>query len=115
MFEDGGMAQLAAWVSQLAQLPRDVTDEQRIDRLRLLEEITAAAAAAQVRDAADLHESRRAQHAASGRPARNWGEGVAAEIALARRLSPYKGGRLLGLARTLTEDMPHTLALMTAG
>ncbi|MGN6524119.1 MAG: DUF222 domain-containing protein [Actinomycetes bacterium] len=115
MFEGGGIAELAAWVSQLAQLPRDVTDEQRIDRLRLLEEITAAAAAAQVRDAADLHESRRAQHAAAGLPPRKWGEGVAAEIALARRLSPYRGGRLLGLARTLTEDMPHTLALMTAG
>jgi hypothetical protein len=34
---------------------------------------------------------------------------------LARRDSPHRGGRHLGLAKALVEEMPHTLAALTAG
>ncbi|MGN6687919.1 MAG: DUF222 domain-containing protein [Actinomycetales bacterium] len=115
MFDEPVQVQLGEWVAQLAVLPRDVSDEHRVSRLRTLEEISAAVAAAQARDAADLDASRRAQHAQAGRPAKRWGEGVAAEVALARRVSPSKGNQLLGLAKVLTSDMPHTLALMASG
>lgn len=40
---------------------------------------------------------------------------MAAQVALARRVSPAKGARLLGLAKVLCAEMPCTFALMTAG
>jgi hypothetical protein len=40
---------------------------------------------------------------------------VAAQIALARRDSPARGSRHVGLARALDEEMPHTMAHLTAG
>ena len=42
-------------------------------------------------------------------PAAELGAGVGAQIALARRESPAKGGRLLGLAKALVTEMPRTL------
>ncbi|MGN6088057.1 MAG: DUF222 domain-containing protein [Actinomycetales bacterium] len=113
MFESA-REELTQWVERLATLSREVSDEERVSRLRLLEDLTAAAAAAQARDAADLDASRRRQQAAAGAKVRR-GEGVAAEVALARRVSPHTGARLLGLAKVLTTEMPHTLALMTSG
>ena len=47
-------------------------------------------------------------------PAAQQGRDVAGLIAYARRESPAKGSRLLGLAHALTEQ-PHTLAAMHAG
>ncbi|RKT79712.1 5-methylcytosine-specific restriction endonuclease McrA [Terracoccus luteus] len=41
--------------------------------------------------------------------------GVAAQVALARRLSPFKGAEGVRFSLTLTHDMPHTLALLEAG
>ncbi len=48
-------------------------------------------------------------------PARRVGEGIAAQIGLARRESPCRGARHLSLARTLIASMPQTLALMQTG
>ena len=48
-------------------------------------------------------------------PAAELGAGVGAQIALARRESPAKGGRLLGLAKALVTEMPHTFAALEAG
>ncbi|WP_087873620.1 HNH endonuclease, partial [Arthrobacter globiformis] len=39
----------------------------------------------------------------------------ATQIALARGESPHRGGRLLGMARALVTEMPHTLAALEAG
>ncbi|MBB2985769.1 HNH endonuclease [Terracoccus luteus] len=41
--------------------------------------------------------------------------GVAAQVGLARHLSPFKGAEGVRFALTLTQDMPHTLALLEAG
>lgn len=46
---------------------------------------------------------------------RRQGQGVAAEIGLARRESPHRGAIHLGLAKLLTTEMPHTLVAMRAG
>jgi len=43
------------------------------------------------------------------------GRGVASQVALARRESPYKGQQHLGLAKVLTAEMPHTLAALRSG
>ena len=91
------------------------TDAERIDLLRTLEDLKAAAAAAQARLTADLAASRRRAHADAGLPARRHGEGIAAQVALARRESPVRGAQHLGLALVLTTEMPHTLALMSTG
>ena len=48
-------------------------------------------------------------------PAAELGAGVAAQIALARRESPARGGRLLGLAKALVTEMPHSLAALESG
>ena len=47
----------------------------------------------------------------SGAAARLW----RAEVALARRDSPNRGGRHLGFARALVHEMPRTLAALAAG
>jgi hypothetical protein len=56
----------------------------------------------------------RAAHAA-GIPAERQGCGVAAQVALARQESAYRGGRHLGLAKILDAEMPHTLAALEQG
>ncbi|WAP52259.1 DUF222 domain-containing protein [Arthrobacter sp. ATA002] len=86
-----------------------------IDQIRTLEELKAAASAAQARAAAVFDAmTRRAQSAAGVRP-EHLGKGVGAQIGFARRESPARGTRLLGLARILTREMPHTLHALTLG
>ncbi|MCI0139955.1 HNH endonuclease, partial [Arthrobacter bambusae] len=69
-----------------------------IDQLRALEDLKSAAAAAQARIAVAFDAVQRSADAAAGVPADERGRGVAAQVALARRESPAKGSRLLGLA-----------------
>ena len=53
--------------------------------------------------------------ARAGVKADQLGRGVAAQIGLARRESPHSGARLLGLARILSTEMPHTLRALSRG
>jgi len=86
-----------------------------IGQLRDLEDLKSASAGLQARIAVALEaRERRAQHAA-GLPAAELGQGVAAQVALARRESPARGSRLLGLAKALVTEMPHTLAALHTG
>jgi len=86
-----------------------------IDELRALEDSKSAISARQARLAVALDLVRRREQAALGLPADQLGAGVGAEVALARRESPAKGSRLLGLARALVTEMPHTLAALDTG
>ncbi|GAB3259418.1 hypothetical protein GCM10027562_21900 [Arthrobacter pigmenti] len=99
----------------LADLPVDVPDAQLVDRVRELEDLKAAAAAAQARATAAFDTSQRAAQADAGTAKEKQGEGLASQIALARRDSPARGSRHLGLAHALTREMPHTLAALTTG
>ena len=92
-----------------------MSDAERIDTIRALEDLKARACAAQAQLAADLDESVRRRHAELGLPAEQRGRGVAGQLALARRESPAKASRLLGLARALTAELPRTLAAMQGG
>ncbi len=87
----------------------------QLDCLTVLEEIKSAAAAAQARVTVALAEARSAREAERGVPAARRCQGLAAEIALARRESPYSGSRDLGLATALVREMPHTLTALTRG
>lgn len=90
-------------------------DAERVDRLAALEDLKAAASAAQALLAAELDTSRRMAEAARGVPAGEQGRGVAHEVALARHESPHAGGRLLGLGKALVREMPHTLDALSSG
>jgi predicted transcriptional regulator len=92
-----------------------LADAERVDRLAALEDLKAAAAAAQALLASELDTSRRMAEAARGVPAAEQGRAVAHEVALARRESPHAGGRLLGLGKALVREMPHTLAALRSG
>ncbi len=86
-----------------------------IDQLRGLEDLKCAEAALQARITVAFDLAQRRAQARSGVPAAELGAGVGAQIALARRESPARGGRLLGLARALVTEMPHTLAALETG
>ncbi|MET3718661.1 hypothetical protein ABIB27_000487 [Arthrobacter sp. UYEF21] len=86
-----------------------------IEQLRGLEDLKSAVAGAQARVAVAFDGVERRAQAASGTPATDLGQGVAAQIALARRESPARGSRLLGLAKALVTEMPHTLAALDTG
>ncbi len=86
-----------------------------IAEIRALEDQKSALAARQARLAVAFDLIQRREQAAAGMPAAELGAGVGAQIALARRESPARGGRLLGLAKALVTEMPHTLAALEAG
>jgi hypothetical protein len=109
------ITQVREATAALAECPRVASDPQRIDLIGALEDLKCGASAAQATTAVDFDASQRqAQLDAGVRPER-LGEGIAEQIGLARRESPTKGARLLGLAKVLEHEMPHTLALMRAG
>ncbi|WP_258060369.1 MULTISPECIES: HNH endonuclease signature motif containing protein [unclassified Arthrobacter] len=86
-----------------------------IDEIRLLEELKSAAAAAQARAAAAFDASTRRAQVRAGLAAEQLGRGVGAQVGLARRESPHRGNRLLGLAKILTAEMPCTLQALSVG
>ncbi|HET6627704.1 MAG TPA: DUF222 domain-containing protein [Nocardioidaceae bacterium] len=106
---------LHAFLTGLAGLDREVTDAERIDQIRMLEDIKAAVAAAQARAEVDLSDSVKARHQELGLPARRRGRDVGAQIALARRESHARGDQLLGVATAVVTEMPHTHAALTHG
>ncbi|MFH5226994.1 HNH endonuclease [Antrihabitans spumae] len=124
MFDTGEIEETSsntevAWLlqtaGQIAKIRRDLTDTTRADVITALEVVKSASAATQAVATADLHTSRRAERAAKGLPKRQWDIGVASEIGLARRDSANKGGRHLGFARVLVDEMPNTLARLACG
>ncbi|MCQ1995401.1 HNH endonuclease signature motif containing protein [Arthrobacter sp. zg-Y1171] len=92
-----------------------VSDAELIDQLRALEELKGAAAAAQARISAAFDASQRRKQEHAGLRKEDLGRGVASQIALARRESANKGGRLLGLAKVLTAEMPYTMRALSLG
>ncbi|MDF2093770.1 DUF222 domain-containing protein [Knoellia sp. 3-2P3] len=101
-------ADLAAFLERLPTLDTAVSDAERVDQLGLLEAVKHACAGAQATVAVAFDASQREVQAAAGVPARERGRGVAAQVALARRESPARGSRHLGLARALAAELPHT-------
>ncbi|MET4619986.1 hypothetical protein ABIE18_001426 [Arthrobacter sp. 2762] len=86
-----------------------------INQLRALEDMKSAISSLQAKIAVAFDLAQRQERAESGVPAAERSQGVAAQIALARRESPNKGSRLLGLAKALVSEMPRTLAALETG
>ena len=112
---DTGPAAVEDLARILAFLPAPDSAAALIDEIRDLEDLKSAMAARQARHAVAFDALQRRDQAAAGVPAEQLGTGVGAQIALARRESPAKGGRLLGLAKALVTEMPHTLAALETG
>ncbi|WP_159735605.1 HNH endonuclease [Arthrobacter sp. 9V] len=86
-----------------------------IEQLRVLEGMKSAITALQAQISVAFDLAQRAEQADAGVPASERGQGVGAQVALARRESPNRGSRLLGFAKALVMEMPHTLAALNSG
>jgi hypothetical protein len=76
------------WVGSLAGLERDLSDAERVDVIRALEELKGAAAAAQARVIADFDASQRQAQRDAGEPEKRVGRGIGSQVALASLDSP---------------------------
>lgn len=109
--------------SALEQVRRDLVDADlarmddttRLATLRALEDLSRAASAVGVRVMVDFDASQVRSQARRGAPVSRRGEGVADDLAGARKTSPYWGSRHLTSAKALVKEMPHTLAALTDG
>ncbi|MFE4197595.1 HNH endonuclease [Paenarthrobacter sp. NPDC056912] len=86
-----------------------------IDQIRGLEDLKSAIAGLQARAAVAFDLAQRGEQEAVGVPASERGQGVGAQVALARRESPNRGSRLLRLAKALVTEMPRTMAALETG
>jgi len=118
MFERGvttTVEDLRGFLGALGRLDTGVDDAERIDQIRLLEEIKAAAAAGQAKVTTEFVASQRTAQTAAGVPAERVGAGIASQVGLAKRESPARARRYVGWAGILTTELPHTLAALQAG
>lgn len=109
------VAEIAAFTARLRGGAHAEDPAGAVDLLRGLEDLKSTLCAVQADTAAGFDAARRAEQAAAGVPAARQGRGIAAEVALARRESPHRGQILLGMAKILTTEMPHTLARLRDG
>jgi hypothetical protein len=79
-----------------------------VDAIRALENLECVVTAAQAHLTVELDVSRREAQASEGVLAAHQGRGVAQEVAHARRESPHRGQRHLGLAKAVHGEMPAT-------
>ncbi|WP_104161146.1 HNH endonuclease signature motif containing protein [Arthrobacter sp. ZGTC212] len=117
-------ASIRTWMEELAKVaagpaeadgPACPAGPELIDQIRALEELKAAASAAQARAAALVESAVRRSQADAGVQKEQLGKGIGAQIGFARRESPHRGTQLLGLARILTKEMPKTLQALSGG
>ncbi len=86
-----------------------------MESIRALEELACTITAAQAQLAVHLDTSIRESAAGRGVPAAQQGRGVAAQVAFARRVSPHRGQQLLGLAKVVATELPHTWTAWRTG
>ncbi|VXB20942.1 HNH endonuclease [Arthrobacter sp. 9V] len=106
---------VAPWAASRSVAQCGTVSSDLIEQLRVLEEMKSAITALQARVAVAFDLAQRAEQADAGVPASERGQGVGAQVALARRESPNRGSRLLGFAKALVTEMPHTLAALNSG
>src|SRR5690348_15593739 len=106
-------ADLAALRSAVGRRTPAADDRERIERIRLLEELKGSVAAAQAAETAAFVASQRAlsEQRDPDRPA----QGLPAEIGLARRISPHAAARYLHFACLLSSELPGTFAALAEG
>lgn len=83
--------------------------------VRELEELKNTATAVQAELTVVVHDNQRAADQARGISADETARVVGAQLGLARRESPRLGTRFLGVARAVTQEMPHVSAALAHG
>ncbi|MDX6327205.1 MAG: hypothetical protein QOK15_3559 [Nocardioidaceae bacterium] len=106
---------LRRFVRSLAALDIAVPDAERVDQIRLLEELKSAAAAAQARVTTAFVASQEETQLEAGLSPSDVGKGIAAQVALAKRESPARGRRYIGWAGVLTGELPGTFGRLQDG
>jgi hypothetical protein len=123
-------AVLSSWRAALTRDAVGSSPAQRVDRIRALEELRSAVAAAQAVETAAFLAERR-EHAEATAVTRITEDGrrplsrkrqlrqaercAQGEVALARRMSPAQGQKFSGFAMILTTELPQTFAALQAG
>ncbi len=106
---------LAGWVDRLAGVDTAAPDADLIDQITELERLKSACAAAQaaltVAFVASQTDGLTAARAKDERVRRS----INGQVALARRESPVRGGRHVGLATALIREMPNAYTALRAG
>ncbi len=105
----------AAFVALLAGSGVDGADAQLVDELTALERVKSAVGARQARVTDTLAQSQRAKLMEAGARGRDASRSVCAQVGLARRDSPQKGNRHVGLAAMLVREMPGVLRVLEQG
>lgn len=113
--EQDGEDVLTGLMRGLQQVAPAGDDAACIDQIRRLEEIKSAAAAAQATVTAAFVASRREAQRAAGVREERCEQGIAAQVGLARRCSPFQARRYVGWARILTSELSATFARLQAG
>ncbi|MED5812585.1 DUF222 domain-containing protein [Mycolicibacterium sp. 050232] len=93
----------------------DASEAALVDQLAAMNRAASSIAAGQVRVTAMLETKRHERKAAEGVPAAKRAQGLASEVGLARKASPWHGAKYLKLSRILVDDMPYTLAALQSG
>lgn len=112
---DPAVSRIAAVRAVLVMGSIQLDEAGLVDLLTELEAVKSAAGAYQARAAVALRERVITREEASGVDREKLGQGVGAQVALARRESPNEGSRLLGFARAMVDEMPHTHEAFRAG
>lgn len=108
--------QLVSMRSQLQQTAAaDVPAHEVLDALRVLEDLTRAAAAVTATLSDRFHTDQVAEHARRGLPRTRRAKAVADDLALTRKTSPYLASRELTSARALVSEMPRMLEALSQG
>ena len=106
---------LAQFVDRLAAVDDTAADAELIDQITQLERMKSACAAAQAKLTVAFAAAQTAAQPAGQQRNTSVQRSIAAQIALARRDSPARGGRHLGLAKILLHEMPNVYTALRAG
>ena len=106
---------LAHFVGRLAAVDDTAGDAELIDQITQLERMKSACAAAQAKLTVAFAAAQTAAQPTGQQRNTSVHRSIAAQIGLARRDSPARGGRHLGLATILLHEMPNLYTALTAG
>jgi hypothetical protein len=115
VFDLAAVTSFSESLARAVQSPTGLDDQGRIDAIRALEQLVCVATAGQAALSVELDVSQRAAQEQEGVPEAQRGRGIAAQVALARRESPNRGQRHLGLAKVVATELPHTWAAWRNG
>ena len=112
---DAGVGALAGLVRAVRELDVAGDDVGRVDQLRLLEELRSVTAAVQAQVTVAFVDSQRQAQLDAGVPAERAERGIASQVGLARRVSPFQARRYVGWVKILTAELPETFTALRDG